>query len=192
MTGRCSICRHKDSGRIDLMLARRVPLRVIGDKFDVTASALCRHRQRHLTPEIKAALAIGVPKTELDLERLRRDESENLLQSLIYHRSRLWALVDQAEDDGDLRAASSLHKRVIEIWTLEAKFLNELTDGDIRITQNILVLPGYIQARTVILQALRPFPDASRAVSGALREIEIEPTALAPPIPNGNEDAARA
>jgi len=173
------------------MLARRVPLRVISNKFDVTASALCRHRQRHMTPEIKAALALGVRTSDLDIERLRRDESENLLQSLVYHRSRLWALVDQAEDIGDLRAASTLHGRVIDLWELEAKFLNELTDGDVTITQNFLVLPGYIQARTVILQALRPFPDASKAVSGALREIEIEPTAITPPMANGGADVTR-
>ena len=159
----------------------------------VTASALCRHRQRHMTPEIKAALALGVPTTDLDIERLRRDESENLLQSLVYHRSRLWALVDQAEDIGDLRAASTLHGRVIDLWELEAKFLNELTDGDINITQNVLVLPGYIQARTVILQALRPFPEAAQAVSGALREIEDEPTTLTlPSTPSGIEDAVSA
>ena len=190
---KCSICRHKDAGRIDLMLARRVPLRVISNKFDVTASALCRHRQRHMTPEIKAALALGVRTSDLDIERLRRDESESLLQTIVYHRARLWALVDQAEDIGDLRAASSLHGRILEIWELEARFLRELTDGDVHVTQNILILPGYIQARTVILQALRPFPDASKAVSGALREIEIEPEALAPPsTPSGVEDAVSA
>ena len=190
---KCSICRHACVGRIDLHLARRTPLRVIAAKFEVTPSALCRHRSNHMSAQVKAALAIGVPKTDLDIERLRRDESENLLQSLVYHRSRLWALVDAAEDLGDLRAASSLHGRVIDLWTLEAKFLHELVDGDITITQNILILPGYIQARTVILQALRPFPDASKAVSGALREIEIEPEALAPPsTPSGVEDAVSA
>ena len=190
---KCSICRHKDAGRIDLMLARRVPLRVIGDKFTVTPSALCRHRQRHMSPEVKAALAIGVPKTDIDIERLRRDESENLLQTLVHHRARLWALVDEAENIGDLRAASSLHQRILTIWELQARFLRELTSGDITITQNILVIPQYILARTAILQALRPFPDASRAVSGALREIEHEPEAIAPPsTPSGVEHANSA
>ena len=86
-----------------------------------------------------------------------------------------------------------MHGRVIDLWELEAKFLNELTDGDINITQNILVLPGYIQARTVILQALRPFPEAAQAVSGALREIEDEPTTLTlPSTPSGVEDAVSA
>ncbi len=190
---KCSICRHTDAGRIDLHLARRTPLRVIAAKFEVTPSALCRHRKNHMTPQVRAALALGVPKTDLDIERLRRDESESLLQTLVHHRARLWALVDEAENIGDLRAASSLHGRVIDLWELEAKFLNELTDGDITITQNILVLPGYIQARTVILQALRPFPEAAQAVSGALREIEHEPEALAPPsTPSGVEDAVSA
>ncbi len=190
---KCSICRHTDAGRIDLHLARRTPLRVIAAKFDVTASALCRHRSNHMSAQVKAALALGGPKTTLDLERLRQDESESLLQSLVAHRGRIWVLVDQAEDDGDLRAAAVLHKRILEIWELEAKFLNELTGGDITIHQNFLVLPQYVEIRTVILQSLRPFPDASKAVAGALRDIEAEPEAIAPPSkPSGVEDAVSA
>ena len=190
---KCSICRHESAGRIDLMLARRVPLRVIAAKFEVTPSALCRHRSNHMTPQVKAALALGGPKTTLDLERLRQDESESLLQSLVAHRGRIWVLVDQAEDDGDLRAAAVLHKRILEIWELEARFLRELTSGDVHVTQNVLILPAYVEARTLILQSLRPFPDASRAVADALREIEAEPEALASPsTPIGIEDAVSA
>jgi len=39
---------------------------------------------------------------------------------------------------------------------------------------SILVSPDYLQLRSVILQALRPFPEAARAVGQALHSLEAE------------------
>jgi len=159
---------------VDLLLARRVPLRVIAGKFGLNASALCRHRQKHMSPTLKAALIADVPETELDLEKLRRDESEKLLQNLVAHRGRLWALVDAAEDSGDFRAAGQLHGKVIDIWRLEAEFLGELNAAALHVTQNITVQPQYLELRVALVQALGPFPEARRQVAGLLHSLESE------------------
>jgi hypothetical protein len=50
MVQRCSICNHPSRAAIEIGLLERVPYRTLAAKFEVSASALCRH-SKHLSRE---------------------------------------------------------------------------------------------------------------------------------------------
>ena len=58
--------------------------------------------------------------------------------------------------------------------TLVAKLLGQLVQvHDVRHT-NLLVPPDYLKLRSTLIAALRPFPDAARAVGEALHRLESD------------------
>jgi pyrimidine operon attenuation protein/uracil phosphoribosyltransferase len=60
-----------------------------------------------------------------------------------------------------LRAVDRIHRQI----ELQARLLGEIQDGQ---TVNVLVAPEWHQVRLVVVEALRPFPEARTAVSRAL------------------------
>jgi hypothetical protein len=58
--------------------------------------------------------------------------------------------------------------------TLVAKLLGQLVQvHDVRHT-NLLVSPDYLKLRSTLIAALKPFPDAARAVGAALHRLESD------------------
>ena len=53
---------------------------------------------------------------------------------------------------------------------MTGKLLDDLGVG--RVTQNILIQPAYVEMRVELVNALRPFPEAARAVASVLHTIE--------------------
>jgi hypothetical protein len=91
----CSVCRHPQRHLIDLAMCHRVPPRVLAQRFaDLTKTKLARHRQNHLTPMMRASIMLAARPSEIDLDALKRSESEALLGSLIAQRARL-QLIDR-------------------------------------------------------------------------------------------------
>ena len=172
--GHCAVCKHDARARIELHLARRLKLRTISAQFGIHRDSLYRHRKNHMPPELSAALVRSVPKNELDIEALRKDESEGLLQNLCAQRGRVLAVLSQAEDDGDYAAVSALHGRLTSIWKVEAEFLGELNLVARSVTNNILIAPAYLELRGGILSALQKYPEAGRAVAAVLHRTESQ------------------
>jgi hypothetical protein len=168
----CKTCGHEQRAAIDLGLAHRVPIRVLARKFGLTQQSIFRHKRRHLSPQMKAALQRAVRPTKVDLEQLRHTESENLIQHVVAQRARLYVLGDKAEAVGDLRAAAMVHGRLTSNLELSAKLLGELRTASVTVTQNILVTPQYNEARAALIRALRPFPEARKAVVQVLHSVE--------------------
>jgi len=52
---------------------------------------------------------------------------------------------------------------------LQARLLGELKDGQ---PVNVLILPEWSRVRSVLIEALKPYPDARAAVSTALLAVE--------------------
>ena len=53
-----------------------VPLRVLADKSRCSPDALHRHRRRHLSPQLAAAILAAQRPSAVDLEALQRSESQ--------------------------------------------------------------------------------------------------------------------
>ncbi|WP_139839854.1 hypothetical protein [Oceanibacterium hippocampi] len=170
----CKVCHHADRARIELMLARAVPLRVIEERFPgcFSLAALSRHRARHMPPAIKAALIADRRPSDLDLEKLRRDEGEGLLQSLVAYRGHMVAIVNQCTDDGDYRLAAVFYDKLMRAWELEAKFLGELQTAAQHIHQSLIIAPEYLELRVNLVRALEPYPEARQAVANLLTQAE--------------------
>jgi hypothetical protein len=170
----CTICSHDKRAQIEIGLANKVPHRVLARRFGVSDDAVQRHAQRHLTPQMRAAILTAQQPTAVDLEALQRTEGEGLLSHLITQRGRLQTMHDRALDLGDVRAAVAVERAITENLTLTAKLLGQLvTHHEIKRT-SILVSADYLQLRQAIVETLRRHPEAARDVGAVLHRLESE------------------
>jgi hypothetical protein len=168
----CRVCEHPDRASVELGIANKVPIRVLGKRYGLSADSCWRHGQNHMTPELHGQLMTRGRMTATDLENLREVESEGVLQHLVAVRGRLYGLMDVAEQQNDYRAAATIGERIVKTLEVTAKLLGDLRTGSISVTQNVLVLPEFHALRTTIMQALRQHPEARASVAAALKQLE--------------------
>jgi hypothetical protein len=171
MGQKCAVCEHPRRAEIELATARKVGIRQIAQKFAVSQWSVQRHKA-HMPPQLSAALAATGFPTCVDLEALRKAESEGLLQTLVAQRGRLYRLLDAAEEVGDLKAAAAVHGRIDANVNSVARLLGEITTHSQTTVNNLLVAPEYVLLRSALVQALRPYPDARKAAAKVLRNLE--------------------
>ncbi|MGE0523502.1 MAG: hypothetical protein AB7O60_10775 [Variibacter sp.] len=81
---------------------------------------------------------------------------------------------DLAADLGDIRTSIAAETAIARNYLLVGKLLGQLVQiHDVRHT-NLLVSPDYINLRQTLIAALKPFPEAARAVGAALHALESE------------------
>ena len=152
----------------------RVPVRVLSQRFGVTKDALHRHRKLHLSPQTRAALLTAMKPSDIDVEQLRRSESEGLLGSLIAQRARLAMLSEMCFEQGELHAATSVEARITQSLELTSRLLGMIIQHHEVRSTSVLLTADYLKLRGTIISALRPFPEAARAVGAALAALETE------------------
>lgn len=171
---RCGVCAHERRHQIEIGLVHGVAARVLGERFGLSHHSILRHSKAHLTPQIRAAIISAQKPSEIDLEALQASESEGLLAQLVAQRARLQAHGELALDLGDVRGCVAVEGAVTANLTLVAKLLGQLVQvHDVRHT-SLLISPDYLKLRAALVQALRPFPDAARAVGAALHRLESD------------------
>jgi hypothetical protein len=94
-------------------------------------------------------------------------EAGDLLEGVRDLQRRAYAILDRAEEAGELRTALSAVREARGNLELLAKLLGEL---DERPVVNLNVSPEWLELRTVIVGALDAHPDARGAVLRALSE----------------------
>ncbi|WP_438277983.1 hypothetical protein [Nitrobacter sp.] len=171
---RCTVCDHDHRHQIEIGLTHGVAARVLGDRFKLSKDAILRHARNHLTPAQRAAILSAQKPAAIDLEALRTTESEGLIASLVAQRARLLVKADFAAEHGDIKGSVAAENAITANLTLVAKMLGQLVQvHDVRHT-NLLVSPDYLRLRSTLIAALRPFPDAARAVGAALHRLESD------------------
>jgi len=151
----CTICTHEDRKEIDRALVRGESMRGIVARYGtVGRMSLQRHRKEHL-PELlsKAYAAEEAARAEELLTDVRRLQVKTLL------------MLQEAERAGDLRTALAAVREARHNIALLAEMRGQL---DRRPQINLYTHPEYIEARTLIVQALIPYPEARSAVVRAL------------------------
>jgi hypothetical protein len=171
----CTVCKHRECAAINLGLARGVSTRALSRRYKLHSDALLRHRKNHLPPQLRAALLIG-PDLDIDLDKLRETESQSLLAHLVALRGRLFQILDVAEEGGDGNMLSRIAGQLHNNLEITGKLLGDLTSGHTTVT-NVLIQPQYISMRVELVNALRPFPEAARAVAAVLHQIESKAAA---------------
>jgi len=153
----CTVCQHPNTKEIDRALVAGEPFRHIAARFGTSTAALQRHKAEHVPAHVAKA-----KEAELTAD------ADDLLGQLQELRRRAFAILDQAEGAGELRTALAAIREARSCIALLLEVEGEL---DRRGVTNVVIAPEWIGMRTVIVQALQPFPDAALVVAARLQEI---------------------
>jgi hypothetical protein len=170
----CAVCAHPQGHLVELALVHRVPVRVLAKRFELSKDSIFRHRRLHMSAQLVAAIAMAAHPSAVDLEQLERSESEGLLGALVGQRARLQLLSELAFEQGEISAATSVERAITQSLELTSRLLGMIVQRhDVRST-SILISGDYLALRAAIIGALKPYPEASRAVGAALAQLELE------------------
>jgi hypothetical protein len=155
---KCSICNHEKVEEINRLLLEGVSLRDIAGRYSVSKTSLGRHKKQH----IPAAMSKAVGAHEAA-------QADDLLAQVVSLRDKALSILIKAEKAGDLRTALQGVREAKGCLELLAKLQGELQQEG---TINITLAPEWVQLRTVILQAIEPFPEARSKLAQAVKEVE--------------------
>jgi hypothetical protein len=151
---RCTVCDHPESHGIDEALVTGAPYRSVARRFELSESAVYRHKTEHLPAHLlKAREVEEVAQADHLLEQVRNLQAHAL------------NILERAEKAGDLRTALAAIYQARGNLELLGKLAGEL---DERPVVNLNVSPEWLELRAVIVGALEPHPTAHRAVLRAL------------------------
>jgi hypothetical protein len=157
MPRRCTVCDHPEKQSIDEALVSGAPYRSVAKPFELSESAVYRHKTEHLPPHLLKAREVE--------EAARADDLLEQVRNLQAHALDILERVEQA---GDLRTALAAISQARGNLELLGKLAGEL---DERPVVNLNVSPEWLELRTVIVGALEPHPAAHRAVLRALESV---------------------
>jgi hypothetical protein len=155
---------------------------------DLSRDAIFRHYRFHVPDDLKAAhkLEILQPSDAVrnlreaefqdELHSLTQEESIGLLSHLQRIRASLYLLFDEAVKHGDSYSAARLSGQLHANLRLAAEKTGELERHSQQTINNLQISPDYLGLRSALITALRPYPDAGRAVADVFREIENSST----------------
>jgi hypothetical protein len=173
----CSICKHKSRHSIEVGLAHGIAHNALARRYGVSADAVGRHAVKHLSPALRAAILTAQKPSSIDLDALQASESEGLLNQLVHQRARLQQHVEMAVEFGDIKAAIGAESAITSNLALVGKLLGMIVQRhDVRST-SLLISADYLAVRQALVTALRPYPDAARAVGAALHKLESDAAA---------------
>ena len=154
----CTVCTHKDRAELEGTLVAGVSLRTIADRFAISKTALIRHKDAHLPPSLLKAK-----------EAREEARADDLLSEVRNLQDRTLAVLEAAEASGEHRTALAAIAEARRNLELLGKLAGELDEHPV---VNVLVSAEWITIRTVLLEALSPYPQASAAVAERLVELE--------------------
>lgn len=159
---------------IERALAMGVPMVNVAKRFGYTKQSILRFRER-MPQQLKAALvAAELKPKETDLDQLRIDESEGILGNLAHQRARLLVCQDESMEAGAFGVVAQLSNTIHRNIELTGRYLGLFAQHHVSTAVNITVSEDYLKLRHALTMALRPFPEARRAVVAELHRIEGE------------------
>lgn len=168
----CQVCESPNRAQIELSLCHGISSPVLARRYGVSAQAVWRHKTKHLSPQQFAAIKNVIKPTAADLDALKTSESERLLSELVLQRARLQAVTDIATEVKDARTAVSVERAITFNLQLVAQICGKLVSRHEVSHTALMLSPAYVELRQAIIAALRPFPEAARAVGAALHQLE--------------------
>lgn len=177
---RCTVCRHPERARLELLRIAGVTLDALAGQFNLKRDAIHRHMAAHVTDEAKAAYLADVPMKELMARAA--DDGVSLLDFLRIVRATLTRQFQLAASVNDHHATSALAGRLNETLGLIGKLTGELLKLAPGMTINNTAVfvesPQFAEVQASLLRALAPYPDARAAVVAALQSYEAQGPAL--------------
>lgn len=155
----CSICDHEQVDEINRMIAEQEKLTDISQNMRVSYDALVRHKSNCIITALSATQntkEIIAGDLLLDQLRAARDKTNDLLNLAI-----------EAADSRVYGAPSQYLREIREQIKLWAELEGRLSSQP-QVT--IINHPEWVELRTVIIQALDPYPEAKGAVVDAIHK----------------------
>lgn len=174
---RSTIDMHDQKAEIERAIATGVKASRVASMYGVSVDALKRHRTK-MPPQLIAALRGEQLKPGADLQRLREEESANLLANLAHHRVRLLEMFDKAISGDESQHAARFSREIHRNLELVGKYLGEFAHHQVKIQQNIILAPEWLQLRAVLLRTLTgpQYSHARDAVVECFESIERQST----------------
>ncbi len=186
---RCTICRHDERWRIELLKAGGASLESLAQKFGVHKDAIHRHWRDHVSAELKASYLAG-PVQPQDLAAKASEQGGSVLDHLNAVRVILMGHLATMTEAGDGRGAAYVAGRLTSTLETIARVSGQLGDlaksTTYNITNNVAVLsdhPAFLRMQATILRALAEHPEARASVVAALRGLDKEDAPVALPSP---------
>jgi len=154
----CTICSHPERAEIDRALVAGMAFRNIAERYGTSATALTRHKKEHVPGHVAKAQ-----------EAKQVAAADDLLKQLKALRNKAISILQQAERAGDYRTALMGIREARGCIETLMEVEGEL---DRRGVTNIIVNPEWVQLRSAMIVALKPYPEAAQAVAGTLQVIE--------------------
>jgi hypothetical protein len=159
---------------IERSLAMGVSVARISRRFGYSEKAIVRYRDR-MPQQLKAAIVAATLKPkEADLDQLKIDESEGILGNLAHQRARLLLCQDECMEAGAIEQVAMLSRVIHTNIQLSGRYLGLFAQHHVSSQVNILLSEDYLRLRQALILALKPFPEARRAVAEAMHRIEGE------------------
>ena len=159
MGRQCTVCAHKDLEEINKLLLCSDSYRDLARQFGLSKDALARHKESHIPTELLKSN---------DIQEIAK--ADVLLVQLGEIREKTLSLLDKAEQAADTRVYGAPVAYLREVRE-QIKLLAEL-EGRLAAQPQITIInhPQWIELRTVIIEALDPYPDAKAAVVRAIHK----------------------
>jgi hypothetical protein len=173
-TARSPIERDPNRPLIERALAMGVPMNQVAKRFGYTMPAISRYRSR-MPAQLRAAIvAAALRPKEADLDKMRIEESEGILGNLAHQRARLLICQDECMESGAVELVARLSNTVHKNIELVGKYLGLFAAHHVSTKVNILISEDYLRLRQTLTLALRPYPEARRAVAEELHRLESD------------------
>src|SRR4051794_7308775 len=170
----CTICKHSDRARIEMLRIAGVGLDKIAEQFDVSRDAVWRHMGKHLSEADKAAYLAEVPLAEM-LARAA-DEGVSLLDFFKIVRGTLMKQFQLAASVNDRKAVAALAGKLNETLNLIGNITGEmlrLAPGTVVNNTAVFInSPAFTDLQSMLVRKLGAYPDALSAVVEGLQELE--------------------
>lgn len=155
----CTVCSHKDVDEINSLLLCSDSYRDIARQFALSKDALARHKESHI-PELLSKSA----DLKAEVESTQGNQTLAEVRELKVTALEILAV---AQGAGDLKTALMGIREARSCLELCMKAEGQIKDGP-QIT--IISSPEWIELRTLVINALEPYPEAREAVVYAIRK----------------------
>lgn len=172
MGRRCSICTHPKREEIDKAILTGSPYATIAERFEISEAAISRHKNRHLSETIaKANEAAKAQGVEIVKQREVKDleHALNVVGQLQEINAACQKVLRDALEYEDPQTVLKAADRVLRQLDFQAELVGDLDRGT---EVNVTINQQWVEVRTVLMDALDPYPEARESVSSALVEYD--------------------
>lgn len=179
-TGRCTVCRHLERTRIELLLAAGAGRPAVATKFGLSKDAVYRHWHAHVSEERKAALLLGPVQVQALASKVA-EESESVIDHHKATRAGLYEFYRAALEAGDKTSGALVAGRLTEVNNSIGRITGELAQSPLvqRNTVNVFMQTReFAEFQARLIAVLSRFPNAREAVIAEFERLESESSEL--------------